>query len=82
MSSYSKASSSLLSFFAASTGRGSSCNLAGSIRGHGALRLQTRRSIILRLLLDAGSLALRPNVLRFVDSRRITTKDFIFLSGF
>ena len=81
MSSYSKVSSSLLSLFAASVSRGSPCNLAGSIRGHGTLRLQTRRSITLQLLLDAESIALRSNVLSFVDSRWVTATGFVFLSG-
>lgn len=81
MSSYSEASSSLLSLFAASVSRGSPCNLAGSIRRHGTLRLQTRRSITLQLLLDAESIALRPIVLSFVDSRWVTAKGFVFFSG-
>ena len=73
MSSYSKASSSLLSFFAASVSRGSSCNLAGSIERHGALRFNYYPQTA--TWLDLGSLALRAKVLRFVDSRCVTAKN-------
>ena len=80
MSSYSKASSSLLNSFAASVSRGSSFNMARSIDGHGALRIRMRDGIGL-CLAPVGSLDRRPQFgSHLVDSRWITLHDLDFLS--
>lgn len=84
MSSYSKASSSLLNSFAASVSRGSSFNMARSIDGHGALRIRMREGAGLAdSLVPVGSLARRARFgSHLVGSCCITVHDLSFLSWF